>query len=108
MRSKWTIAERQKRARGNLLMTKFGMTVDEYDSILKRQGGVCAICLNPETWLYSRTGEVKRLAVDHCHTTGKVRGLLCVACNTSLGKFKDDTAILLRAVDYLNKSRRAA
>lgn len=63
------------------------------------QGGVCAICHKPET--ATRRGKLKALAVDHCHDTGLVRGLLCVECNTGIGKLREDTAILRSAIRYL-------
>lgn len=55
-----------------------------------KQGGRCAVC-----------GEEKKLHVDHCHDTGKVRGMLCFACNTGIGKLKDDPDLLLAAHRYL-------
>lgn len=80
-------AQRQRNLR------KFGLTVKEYDVLLERQGGVCAICNRPP-------GGV-RLAVDHSHETGQVRGLLCFNCNVAIGKLHDDPTLLLRAADYL-------
>ena len=61
-----------------------------------KQGGVCEICKQ-----MCPTG--KRLAVDHCHKTNNVRGLLCSECNTGLGKFRDNTELLLKAINYLEK-----
>lgn len=60
----------------------------------KAQGGVCKICRRPET-------QRKRLAVDHCHTTGAVRGLLCITCNAEIGHLLDDPEIIRRAADYV-------
>jgi hypothetical protein len=60
---------------------------------------VCAICGQPETKLYK--GTVGALQVDHDHESGEIRGLLCSACNSALGLFRDDLAIVRRAVDYL-------
>lgn len=71
---------------------KFGMEDGEYKRRLDEQGGVCAICRLPCT---------KSLAVDHCHKTGVVRGLLCLGCNTAIGQFHDDPKMLLRAAKYL-------
>lgn len=65
--------------------------------MLHNQGNKCKICETHESEFD------KRLAVDHCHKTGKVRGLLCSSCNTSLGKFKDDPEILRRAINYLER-----
>lgn len=70
-----------------------GLTNAEYNNLLNKQNHRCAICKQPPT--------IKRLAVDHCHTTGKVRGLLCFNCNVGLGKFREDTALLRKAVVYL-------
>lgn len=62
---------------------KLGLTLDDYARILADQEGVCAICRRPER--RKNRGEVIRLAVDHCHSTGKVRGLLCCSCNRKVG-----------------------
>ena len=74
-------------------MRRQGVTLKEYDRMLAKQGGVCAICGEPPAKI--------RLAVDHCHTTGKVRGLLCLRCNMGLGYFTDDPAKLEAAIEYL-------
>lgn len=68
--------------------------------MLKAQQYVCLICLGADA-----TG--RRLAVDHDHTTGKVRGLLCGACNTALGKMRDSPEQLRRAADYLERASHA-
>lgn len=68
-------------------MVRFGITTVEYDSMFELQGGVCAICRQPET-VRTRVGVVRRLAVDHDHETNLVRGLLCYRCNTTLGQFE--------------------
>lgn len=80
---------------------KFGVSRQKYAELFHAQDGCCAICKQPET--ATRNGKVKTLAVDHCHETGVVRGLLCVACNTDIGKFMDDRVRLLSAVRYLDK-----
>ena len=74
----------------------FGLTIQQYEEMLQQQNGVCAICLETCT-------SGKRLAVDHCHATGKVRQLLCRRCNQSMGKFNDDPILLQKVVDYLLK-----
>lgn len=76
---------------------KYGLTEQCYTSMLDAQGGVCAICKSPPLR--------RRLAIDHCHTTGKVRGLLCGPCNVSLGQFRDSPRILLEAAKYLMKNQ---
>lgn len=84
------------------LRKKYGITQEEYDALLLAQGGCCAICRKPETVYTGRgKGVSNRLCVDHDHVTGKVRGLLCNACNTSLGKMNDDPTLLVQALTYL-------
>lgn len=80
---------------------KFGITRQEYAELFHRQDGTCAICKKPETAM--RMGKIKALAVDHNHTTGAVRGLLCSDCNTGIGKLKEDRDILLNAIKYLDE-----
>lgn len=75
---------------------RYGITVEEYDGLLSRQGGVCAICRQP-----CRTGQ--RLTIDHDHDTGAIRGLLCRNCNAGLGNFNDDPGQLERALAYLRE-----
>lgn len=73
---------------------RMGLTRAEYDGLLRAQDGVCAIC----GWECSSG---RRLAVDHDHRTGKVRGLLCTKCNMGIGMFWDETDLLHKAADYL-------
>lgn len=68
--------------RASYMKATYGITVDEYDEMLADQGGVCAICGEAPT--------TKRLAVDHDHETGELRGLLCVPCNAALGVLEDN------------------
>lgn len=88
-----TPAERKEANRAYALKHEYGLTVEQYDHMLAEQGGVCALC--------SRPPGVRLLAVDHDHDTGRVRGLLCVRCNTALGSLGDNEEGLLRAVAYL-------
>jgi len=83
------------------LLSRFEISMQDYNNMLSAQGGVCAICKQPET--HKRNGKVKALAVDHHHGTGKVRGLLCSDCNTGIGKLKDSPDVLQSAIDYLRK-----
>jgi len=69
--------------------------MQDYEDMFVRQGGVCALCYEP-----CETG--KRLAVDHDHTTGRIRSLLCSGCNTGLGKFRESQELLRNAADYLD------
>jgi hypothetical protein len=80
---------------------KFGITPKEYSNFFESQNGSCAICKQPET--ATRLGKVKALAVDHCHQSGFIRGLLCADCNMGIGKLKEDKNILLSAIQYLEK-----
>ena len=84
--------------RRSLLKTRYGITTDEYDNIVSLQNGVCAIC--KENTAGGR-GRNSRLAVDHDHVTGKIRGLLCSMCNQGIGMFKDNPELLQKAFDYL-------
>jgi hypothetical protein len=77
----------------------FGITMEQYDEKLTAQNGLCAICRKQET--AQRKGVVKRLAVDHCHHTGMIRGLLCQKCNVAIGSFNDDPEMLKKAIAYI-------
>ena len=98
----------RKKARVSQLKYKFGITLEEYNEMAEAQGGVCAICekVNDTRRKGTNDGEdVKMsLAVDHNHKTGRVRGLLCGNCNTSLGSFKDNPALLRKAIQYLENT----
>lgn len=76
---------------------KYGLTVEEYNAILRSQQDVCAIC--------GGDSGVKGWHVDHDHVTGKIRGVLCGGCNTALGQMKDNPEILRAAADYVEKHR---
>lgn len=78
------------------LLTKYGLTVEQYEQRLVEQEHCCAICLRS-----FETLDFKHVHVDHDHRTGAVRGLLCMYCNTALGKFGDDPEVLARAILYL-------
>ena len=87
------------------LLKSYGITLDDFNVMKESQGGVCKICGNPEVALNPKTKKPRELAVDHCHNTGKIRGLLCSKCNTSLGNFKDDISLLEAAIVYLSKNK---
>lgn len=82
------------------LRLQWRMTPADYDALMRAQGGVCAICGHPERWM-PKGKKTQRLAIDHDHATGFVRGLLCRRCNQMLGQYEDDAALLRRAADYL-------
>lgn len=89
--------------RSRLLKQKYSMTIEEYDILLESQNGLCSICSQPETILHRRTGLPISLAVDHCHTSGEIRGLLCRRCNQYLGAMEDNAEWMRKAADYLEK-----
>jgi len=88
--------------RGHMLKKRYGITQEQYLVMLAEQDGKCAICGREESAL-SRSGKIKPLAVDHCHTTGKVRKLLCFNCNNGLGDFNDNVVSLARAIAYVKE-----
>lgn len=81
--------------RNLILKKKYGITLSEYNNLVLEQDHKCAICKIPVSNL------PKTLDVDHCHITGKIRGLLCGKCNMGIGYFKDDTTLLEAAIKYL-------
>ena len=91
---------KKSRDRAKALKKNYGMSVDDYNELLIDQGGRCAICGDPPPKPKNKYAK-KHLVVDHDHTTGKVRGLLCDKCNRCLGLMKDNVLILLRAIEYL-------
>ena len=111
LKQKWVIVEEiqkkqhsyrnkpssKKRSRNYSLMRMYGIDTNVYNQILESQNYACAICGSNEIG----TKHQKNFHVDHCHTTKKVRGLLCKPCNILLGESKDDPSILYRAADYL-------
>ena len=88
-----------QRRRNTALGRLYGITAAEYEAMHTKQGGVCAICKRPEQM--TRNGILRNLCVDHCHSTGKVRGLLCASCNFAIGRFLDNPELMHSAADYL-------
>ena len=78
----------------------YGITLSDYDDMFIKQNGTCAICHLPQT-----DSRKNRLCVDHDHTTGEVRGLLCSTCNVGIGLLKDDERLLSNAIKYLRSSK---
>ena len=101
----------RKSARGKIIKRQrrikdqYGITLEDYDQMFEQQNGVCAICHKSETAL-SQFGGVRRLAVDHNHKTGQVRGLLCTRCNSVIGYVYEDVTVLLEAAVYLERNER--
>jgi len=79
-------------------LARYDLTIEQFESLLKEQGGACAICrstkFGPKNW-----------HVDHDHKTGRVRGLLCHNCNLAIGLMKDNPKQLHEAAHYLEKTR---
>lgn len=84
----------RRAAHGRWILKTYGLTLEQYEALYEAQGGVCYICQRA-------TGKRKKLAVDHDHETGYVRGLLCGICNKILGHFRDDAATAYRCYNYL-------
>ena len=83
------------------LKYKYGMSLQDYEDILKKQGNRCAICKSTSN---SDPNRKNNFDVDHCHVTGVVRGLLCSNCNTGIGLLKDSVDNLNSAIKYLEHS----
>ena len=95
---KWQSSENNKHIlRQRRLIKEFNITQEEYVSMLESQGNCCAICKTPAS------NFEKRMAIDHCHRTGKIRGILCNSCNLGLGCFKDSLDYLDKAIMYLRR-----
>lgn len=94
--NRWRAAQTPERRRANRFKHRYGITAEQHKAMMDAQDGKCAVCMKPE--------EKKRghyLHVDHCHKTGRVRGLLCSACNRAAGFLGDSAARLRRLADYL-------
>jgi hypothetical protein len=89
---------RYERVRGTVLRSKYGIDLEDYSSMLAAQNGACAICgtATPD-------GRGRFFHVDHCHRSGKVRGLLCTKCNQGIGMFKENPETLLAAIRYVKQ-----
>lgn len=94
--------EQQLKRKNYEYKRKFGITFDDYQKLLENQNNVCAICKKEESFVLR--GVKHSLAVDHCHNTGKIRGLLCRNCNQGLGLFHDNVEFLNEAIYYLTNN----
>lgn len=92
-------SKRKDSYKNQYLIKRFGIDLSQYNTMLSDQNGVCAICLKPE-----RTVRNRNLAVDHCHKTGKIMGLLCSHCNRALGLLQDNIEILKKTIIYLGEN----
>ena len=96
---KWAEKNKEK-IQDTKVKRKFGITLEEKKKLFEEQGSVCAICKCTENKI------TRDWDVDHCHITGKVRGVLCSNCNRGLGLFQDEQQNLLRAAEYLDRHRQ--
>jgi len=87
--------------RNATLKAKYGIGLEEYNKILASQNGGCAICGSTTPRINHPKKKHSALHVDHCHKTDKIRGLLCMPCNTVLGQMYDSPELLRKAADYL-------
>lgn len=97
-KSKAYALKHKDKTKGNNLKARYGITAGEYQAMFAAQGGVCKICKLPEHHMG------RDLSVDHCHATGKVRGLLCNSCNRGMGLFVDSPERLRKAAEYLESA----
>lgn len=88
------------------LRRKYGITLAQYEEILASQNGVCAICKRKETSFDVKTRGVRRLSVDHCHKTKKVRALLCFSCNSVIGRIEESQEWVKAISEYLIKHQQ--
>lgn len=99
---KWNDANKERKKilnRNYKLKNDFNLTTEQFDELLQKQGGVCAVCKNPNNV------EGRELSVDHCHSTGTIRGLLCQKCNVALGLLNEDESIIFNLLEYLQEYR---
>lgn len=100
----WKAANRDKTSLSNKktwLKATYGLAWEEFESLYSEQDGLCAICTKPMNFMGSRETRMTNACVDHCHSTGKIRGLLCTSCNLGIGHFQDTTLFLEGAIRYL-------
>jgi len=98
--------KRYKRQKVNKLRRVYGITQAEYDVLFQAQGGVCAACGHEETLFNPVQNCFYPLSVDHDHKTGKVRGLLCRACNVAYGNLKEDPERIIKLLEYHQRVHR--
>ena len=93
-----------EKTRNRILKNKYGISLQEYNLLLKKQDNKCASCFQLESAIDSRLGRIRALAVDHNHFTGKVRGLLCTGCNAAIGFIKENAVRAEQLAQYIRKT----
>ena len=94
--------KKQLETRGERLEKVYGITLDEFERMVEKQGGECAICDRP----INANHDGCQIVVDHDHNTKAIRGILCKKCNCGIGLFNDSTALLVHATAYLHDANR--
>ena len=89
-----------RKRKNQSLKTHYGITIEDYEKLFDKQNGVCAVCSKVETRICTQ-GMIQSLSVDHDHSTGLIRGLLCDRCNKAIGLLYHDIGLLNKAVEYL-------
>lgn len=99
---KWALnnyEQKYNNSKNSKLIKEYGITLEEFNKMLEDQDHKCKICNKEETREFN--GTKWKLSVDHCHVTGKIRGLLCAKCNVGLAKFEEEEQQFLNAIKYL-------
>lgn len=106
MSKKYETAEEKESQRRASVKWKYGITWQKVEDMYEEQGCLCAICSRPISLDVQTKGNMHKSArIDHCHESGKVRGLLCDWCNVGIGRFSDNPEHLRNAIAYLEKYR---
>lgn len=90
-----------KKVKDTQIKYKYGITIEKFDQMYQKQGGVCKICGMEETAIHNKTKKIRALCIDHNHVSGEIRGLLCSECNRMLGRARDNPLILIKGAKYL-------
>lgn len=90
--------------RKSSIRRKLNISIQDYELMFSSQDGKCRICLTTNPNGEDKNGTKKHFAIDHCHKTNKIRGLLCNTCNTGLGLFNDSVERLTEAIEYLRQN----
>jgi len=91
----------KRRARNTYLKRTYGISIEEYEDLFSLQNGLCALCDQPEKTKDYRTGQIKALAVDHCHESGRIRSLLCYRCNHIISCVGDNEQGAQKILNYM-------
>jgi hypothetical protein len=89
-----------RRHKNNALKRRYGITIEQYDEMVRLQNNLCAICGQEEVAVHYTSGKLRPLSVDHNHVTGKVRALLCHRCNAVLGFVEKSPELLQKILKY--------